>query len=84
MTEVKVEDGTTYTVQWQEYRTAREGWNEYVLDDGVRVRFKATVVKIGRVLDADGKPMTTDGDDPMVFVRSQNIVIASDPDEGSN
>ncbi len=56
----------------------REDWNEYELADGGTVRFKASVLRMLRVLDADGKPAKTPDGDPMMVVQSQNSVVTSE------
>ena len=56
----------------------REDWNEYELADGGRVRVRATVVKILRILDAEGKPALTPEGDPWLVVRHNTHVVASE------
>lgn len=41
------------------YTTASEEWNEYVTDDGARLRIKNTLVRVAKTskFDADGEPL---------------------------
>jgi hypothetical protein len=56
----------------------REDWNEYELADGGTVRLKASVHRMLRVLDKDGRPALTSDGDPMMVVQSQNAVVTSE------
>lgn len=57
-----------------DFEIKREDWNEYELADGGRVRVKTTVLKILRVLDADGKPAATPDGDPMLVVQHKSDI----------
>jgi hypothetical protein len=58
------------------HRATGEYWNEYLLDDGTVLRFKAVVTNAYRV---DG--MYTDEGEPVYWIKSNNIVSISAPDE---
>jgi hypothetical protein len=51
------------------FEPAAEPWCEYRLVDGGRVRFRATAVKLFRLLDAAGKPALNNDGDPAYYVR---------------
>lgn len=58
------------------FREGGEHFNEYLLDDGTVVRFKAVVTSVQRLeglYDADGNPA--------YVVNSSNIVVVSAPDD---
>lgn len=59
------------------YSIVKEEWNEYEMADGGRVRVKASVQKMLRVLDANGKGAVTEEGDPQVLVRSNIEVVSS-------
>lgn len=56
-------------------QSAREHWNEYLLDDGAVVRLKPVATEIFRIdgqYDAEGNPV--------YVVKSTNIVVVNAPD----
>ncbi len=55
--------------------SAREDWNEYVLEDGTKIKLKVVVSKIIRtdLIDNSG--------DPVYLVNSTNVVDAVVPEE---
>ncbi len=58
------------------FRSAGEEWNEYLVDDGTVIRFKAVVTDVVRlegVYDGEGQPV--------YFVNSQNVLRVSAPEE---
>lgn len=61
------------------FTVKREEWNEYELADGGIVRFKAGILRILQVLDADGKPARTpDGTEPLLVVQSANSLVITE------
>lgn len=58
--------------------TKPEGWNEYELADGGRVRIKMTVIRILQVLDAEGKPAKNPDGDRFLIVQSNNQLVIQD------
>lgn len=57
-----------------EFETEREGWNEYVLHDGTRLKMKSVVSDVLRleIYQADGSPV--------YFINSTNVVTAIVPE----
>ena len=57
-----------------EYQTDREGWNEYILEDGTKLKMKAVVSNVYRleIYKPDGEPV--------YLVQSTNLVSADVPD----
>jgi len=53
------------------YRTVEEEWNEYLLDDGARIRMKVTVTKVSRtkLRDKNGDPIYSVDNNIMIQVR---------------
>ncbi|MBX3283963.1 MAG: hypothetical protein KF703_01325 [Actinobacteria bacterium] len=69
-------DGTEYDATELNFRTEGEYFNEYLLDDGTVLRFKAVVTKVQRldgIYDNEGMPV--------YMVLSNNVVVTSSPDE---
>lgn len=59
------------------YRTlSDEFWNEYLLDDGTRVRMKLVVTEVLKLEDEYGP----DGS-PVYLINSTNVVVTNSPDE---
>ncbi|MDP2954107.1 MAG: hypothetical protein Q8O76_12415 [Chloroflexota bacterium] len=57
------------------FRTLKEEWNEYDLDDGSTVKMKTIVAEILRLegqYDNEGNPA--------YYIKSGNIVVAKSPD----
>jgi hypothetical protein len=61
-----------------DFTIRREDWNEYELADGGRVRVRASVHRLLRVLEEDGRPARAPNGDPLIVVQSTNAVVASD------
>lgn len=58
------------------FRASTEEWNEYLVDDGTVIRFRAVVTDIVRLegnYDQEGQPL--------YLVNSQNIVKVSAPED---
>ena len=70
-------DGKEITAKEETFTTVKEGWNEYLLDSGVRVRVKIAVAKIGRQVNADGTYKNNEYKDPAVLVRYNVEVVTS-------
>ena len=71
-------EGQEVWVREEDFETAREEWNEYRLLDGGRIRVKAVVLKILRVVDEKGEPQFQPDGEPMFLVRNQVTVSASE------
>lgn len=71
-------DGNTVWVREMDFETTREEWNEYRLVDGGRIRVKAVVFKIMRVVDENGVPQYQPDGDPAFLIRNQVTVSASE------
>lgn len=57
------------------FRSVREEWNEYDLEDGTTIKMKAVVSDIVRVdghYDQEGNPV--------YLVKSSNVVVVNSPD----
>ena len=68
--------GEDLTVRDEPYEIVHEGWNEYRLKDGTRVRVRDVVSSIGRVLDSSGKPAVTAENAPHVVVKHRTLIEA--------
>lgn len=69
-------DGREFDATELGFRTEGEYFNEYLLDDGTVLRFKAVVTKVFRIegeYDVEGNPS--------YLVLSNNVVATSSPDE---
>jgi|ERR1700730_4136895 hypothetical protein len=55
------------------YTTQSEEWNEYVSDDGARIRVKATVVRVSKTSRFNAKG------EPIYFVESSTMVSVKPP-----
>jgi len=74
---VDVGGGNLVDATEQDFQVQREEWNVYDLADGGRVRVKASVFKIFRVVDASGKPASGPDGEPLVVVKSKVDISAS-------
>ena len=63
-------------VEYVPFETVEDRWSEYRLNDGVTVKIKVVVKKIGLMLDDDGKPRVAPNGDPLIAVTSQAVVDA--------
>ncbi len=61
-----------------DFEIVHEDWSEYRLKDGGTVRLRATALKIARIVDENGKPLTTPDGDPAISVNPQIQVVASE------
>ena len=77
-TKYTLPDGTEVMVQEMRFNVISEPWAEYQLEDGTTVRFRASAVKIFRILDDKGDPALTRTGEPWVIVRNTRIVTASE------
>jgi hypothetical protein len=59
----------------REFKTIREEWNEYELNDGTRIRLKAVVQNISQLVDDNGAPVMHNGE--LVFVVRHSAVVSS-------
>ena len=73
---IKLPNGVEVTGVELSFRSGSEDFNEYLVDDGSVIKFKAVVTEIVRledVYDAEGQPV--------YLVNSQNVVRTSAPEE---
>jgi hypothetical protein len=70
-------DGVQYSGQEVDFKVIKEDWNEYELNDGVKVKVKTIAQKIVRVLDAQNKPAFTPDGDPHVLIRHNTQIVSS-------
>lgn len=57
-----------------DFRTEKEDWNEYQLEDGTKIKLKVVVSKILRT------DLVNDTGDPVYVVNSTNVVDATVPE----
>ncbi len=69
---IKLQDGREVEAKEVEFQPISEGWNEYRLEDGSKLRIKLVVTRVFRLGEKD--PLT--GEDQYV-VRFQNVVSVS-------
>jgi hypothetical protein len=67
-----------YELREESFEIFRQEWAEYVTESGMRVRVKPEVFKIYRAYNDDGKPAFTNQGDPLVLVRNQTLITASE------
>ena len=67
---------TDAILQNEHFEAHHEGWNEYELEGGIRVRVKAVVTAIARANDKDGQVLKTRDGDPLVRVSHTVLVSA--------
>lgn len=77
---IQTPDGKSYEVQTVDFSTVREEWNEYRLEDGTRVRFKAVVQRIAVAVDDEGNRQRMEDGQVIVAVASHNLVVATSPE----
>ena len=75
--------GEAITAKEQPFKAVNEGWNEYQLEGGIRVRVKTAVAKIGRQVDEDGNYKKNQYGDPAVLVR-YGVEVVTSVDEPEN
>ncbi len=63
-------------LQNEHFETHHEGWNEYELEGGIKVRVKVIVTAIARALGQDGTLLKTGDGDPVVRVGHSVVVTA--------
>jgi hypothetical protein len=73
---VRLPNGTEVEAVNVDFKTLKEEWNEYTLEDGTVLKFKTVVSNIIRTESYD--PMTGD---PVYHVRSTNILRVNVPVE---
>ncbi len=56
----------------------REGWNEYELRDGGRVRMRLTVQRIFQIVDENGQPVRDNAGERLLAVQSQNQLVVQE------
>ena len=76
MDSFKLPDGSEIQMVETKWEALDEPWSEYRMEDGTFVRLKNVVIKMFRVLDAEGNPGFTADGDPHVLVRSTRVVTA--------
>ena len=57
------------------FKSIREEWNEYDLDDGSRIRMKTIVSDVVRIPDEYDAE-----NNPIYVIKSTNMVVVSSPD----
>lgn len=77
-TKVQLPNGEERDALELDFEIGNEQWNEYKLLDGGRIRLKTTALKIFRVLDNDGKPAYASDGEPLMFIRHNTQVVATD------
>ncbi|MEJ2047827.1 MAG: hypothetical protein P8X92_07820 [Dehalococcoidia bacterium] len=71
----------TITAEDLEYKTIREDWNVYELEDGTKLKAKIIAHKISRALDKDGKSILyTDDGEPFYNIRYTVSISAEVPE----
>ena len=72
---IKGPDGTEHNATPIGFQSAREYWNEYLLDDGTIIRLKLVATEVLRV---DGMKDANGG--PVYVVKSTNVITSNPPD----
>ena len=62
----------------QDFNITKEDWNEYSFLDGGTVRLKTTVLKIVRILDADGNPAYNENGEPSFLVSHKSDAVSTE------
>ena len=76
--EITFPDGQTRRVRELKFDIIREEWNEYSLPNGMKMRLKSVVQKVFLVVGDDDQPVYTSEGEPLLLVRSNNQVSASE------
>ena len=71
-------DGKEHEVREESFEIIRQDWSEFRLEGGVRLRVKPEVMKVFRALDDNGKPAYNAQGDPLLLVRAQISVTATE------
>ena len=71
MRKIRTSDGQEHNVREEDFSIGHEGWNEYKLADGGRLKVKTTVVKIHSVLDDDGNHVIDNSGERRVMHNTQ-------------
>lgn len=65
-----------------QYKTIREDWNIYELEDGTTLRVKIVAVKISRGIDPKtGETLYTPAGEPYYNIRYRTVIVADVPKE---
>lgn len=75
---VPVAPGVELPARELDFEPVKEAWSEYKLEDGGKVRIRATAMKIFRVIDDQGKPAYQPDGQPFVIVTQSGQVVASE------
>lgn len=75
--ELKLPDGTVVRGIELGFEIVKEDWNEYLLDDGTKLRVKNVLIRALRLVDEEGNPQQTPMGDPEIFINSTVTVVAS-------
>ena len=75
---VLVAPGVELPARELDFEPVKEAWSEYKLEDGGKVRIRATAMKIFRVIDDQGKPAYQPDGQPFVIVTQSGQVVASE------
>ncbi len=75
-TQIELQSGVKIAAREVPFKTEREEWNTYSLDDGTSIRLKTVVTAVYLVLDEAGEPKYKSEDEPELVVQSQNTLIA--------
>jgi hypothetical protein len=75
---VPVAPGVELPARELDFEPVKEAWSEYKLEDGGKVKIRATALRIFRVVDDQGKPAFQPDGQPFVIVTQSGQVVATD------
>jgi len=80
-TEARTPEGETIKAQDLEFKTLKEEWNEYKLEDGTILKIKLVAGKISRGIDKQGKIYYLPNGEPLYHAMFNWLIIAEVPEK---
>lgn len=75
--QITMPDGSVVRGILTDFEIVKEDWNEYILEDGTKLRIKTVLVRALRLVDDEGQPRRTPDGDPEIFVNTSITVVAN-------
>lgn len=75
--QITMPDGSVVRGILTDFEIVKEDWNEYILEDGTKLRIKTVLVRALRLIDDEGQPRRTPDGDPEIFVNTSITVVAN-------
>ena len=75
--QITMPDGSVVRGILTDFEIVKEDWNEYILEDGTKLRIKTVLVRALRLVDDEGQPRRTPDGDHQIFVNTSITVVAN-------